>query len=49
MKLERSFIENENQGKINWDSNGGSFYSVVNKATSNGFGEYRGYKMAPGE
>ena len=49
MKLQRSFIENENEAKINWESNGNSMYSIVNKASSNGYGEYRGFKMAPGK
>jgi primary-amine oxidase len=47
MKLERSFIENEDQGKINWDANAASTYAVVNKDTPNQFGEYPGYKIYP--
>jgi primary-amine oxidase len=48
MKIERSFIENENQGKIDWAANAASMYAVVNKDAKNPYGEYRGYRIAPG-
>ena len=48
MKLEKSFIKSENEGKINWDPNGASTYTVVNKDKPNQFGEYGGYRIAPG-
>ncbi|OCL04443.1 amine oxidase catalytic domain-containing protein [Glonium stellatum] len=48
MKLEKSFLESENEGKINWDPNGVFTYTVVNKDRPNQFGEYGGYRIAPG-
>ena len=47
MKLERSFITNEDGGKINWDANWAGTYAVVNKATPNQWGEYPGFKIFP--
>lgn len=49
MKLERTFIASENEGKLNWDNNNAVAYSVVNKDKPNKYGEYRGYKIMPGE
>ncbi|KAI6415885.1 hypothetical protein MCOR20_001258 [Pyricularia oryzae] len=47
MKAERSFITNEDQGKINWAPNAAASYSVVNRDKPNEFGEYPGYKIYP--
>ncbi|KAI5810568.1 copper amine oxidase [Pyronema omphalodes] len=47
MKLERSLVENEDDGKINWPSNGASIYSIVNLDKPNKYGEYPGYRIAP--
>ena len=49
MKVERDFIANENDAKINWDYNAATTYTVVNKDEKNQFGEYRGYTVTPGK
>ncbi|KAF7557226.1 hypothetical protein G7Z17_g765 [Cylindrodendrum hubeiense] len=40
--------EIEDEGRINWAANAASMYSVVNKDSPNKYGEYRGYRLAPG-
>ncbi|KAL2216423.1 copper amine oxidase [Thermoascus aurantiacus ATCC 26904] len=47
MKLERSFITNENMSKLMWPENNGAMYTVVNKDAKNKYGEYRGYRIVP--
>lgn len=47
MKVDRSFVTNEDQGKINWAPNAAATYSVVNKDKPNDFGEYPGFKIYP--
>ena len=47
MTLQRSFIETEDDGKLNWDANNAIMYSVVNKDQVNKYGEYRSYKIFP--
>ncbi|KAL1876689.1 hypothetical protein Plec18167_005097 [Paecilomyces lecythidis] len=47
MKLERSFVESEDESKLMWPANGGAMYSVVNKDSKNKYGEYRGYRIMP--
>ena len=47
MKADRSYITNENDGKINWAANGAAAYSVVNKDKPNEFGEYPGFRIYP--
>lgn len=44
MKLERSFIETEDDGRLNWDFNGQTQVIVVNQDEKNQYGEYRGYR-----
>lgn len=44
MKLERSFIETEDDGRFNWDFNGQTQVLVVNQNETNKYGEYRGYR-----
>lgn len=44
MKLERSFIETEDDGSFNWDFNGQTQVIVVNQNETNKYGEYRGYR-----
>lgn len=44
MKLERSFIETEDDGRFNWDFNGQTQVLVVNQNETNQYGEYRGYR-----
>ena len=48
MMFKKEYIENEDQGKINWAPNMASFYSVVNKDDLNPYGEARGYRIMPG-
>ena len=47
MKVNRSFIENESAGKINWSPNAAATYSVVNKDHPNQYGEFPGYRLWP--
>jgi primary-amine oxidase len=47
MKVERAFISNEDQGKINWAPNAATTFAVVNKDTPNQWGEYPGYRIYP--
>jgi primary-amine oxidase len=47
MKAERSFVTNEDDGKINWSPNAAAAYSVVNQDEPNEFGEFPGFKIAP--
>lgn len=48
MKLEKGYVENESEGKINWPSNASKMYFVVNKDKLNPYGEERGYRIMPG-
>lgn len=47
MKVERSFIANEDQGRIDWAPNSAASYAVVNRDTPNQYGEYPGFKVYP--
>lgn len=47
MKIKRSFVGNEDEAKLNWGANSATSYVVVNKDSTNEFGEYRGYKISP--
>ncbi|KAH7309874.1 copper amine oxidase [Stachybotrys elegans] len=47
MKVERSFVTNEDQGKINWAPNAAAAYSVVNKDKPNCNGEFPGFRIYP--
>lgn len=47
MKAVKSFVENEDEGKINWSPNGGTMYAVVNKDKKNIYGELPGYRLVP--
>ncbi|PKK54618.1 hypothetical protein CI102_891 [Trichoderma harzianum] len=47
MKVQKSFIQNENETKINWAPNGAATYAIVNKEARNTLGEYPGYKFSP--
>lgn len=49
MKAKKSFITNEDDAKINWDTNSHSIYAVVNKDSPNQFGESPGYRIHPGK
>lgn len=48
MKLKRSSIESEDDGKLNWPKNGAEMYVIMNKDVKNKYGEYPGYKIFPG-
>lgn len=47
MKLERSFVENEDQARLDWKYNGQQQVFVVNKDEVNRNGEYRAYRVLP--
>ncbi|KAH7144289.1 copper amine oxidase [Dactylonectria estremocensis] len=47
MKLNRSYIENENEGQFNWGANSYKQIFVVNQDESNKYGEHRGYRILP--
>ncbi|EKG10001.1 Copper amine oxidase [Macrophomina phaseolina MS6] len=50
MRLERSFITNEDQGRWNWDdSTAQKQLVVVNQDAINAYGEMRGYQLVPGQ
>lgn len=49
MKVVKSYVENEDEGKINWFFNGGVMYVVVNKDKKNKYGEYFGYRIVLGQ
>lgn len=48
MKLSKTFITSENDSTLNWAPNNAAMYTVVNKDSKNKFGEYRGWRVAPG-
>ena len=48
MKTERSVLKTEDDAKLNWAPNGANIYTVVNKDTPNVWGEFPGYRIAPG-
>lgn len=47
MKLERSFLENEDSARFNWGPDEAKQVIVVNKDQPNEFGEYPGYRIMP--
>ena len=49
MKLTRSFVETEDDGKIFYTGNGRTQYRVVNTDKPNKYGEYRGYRILPSD
>ena len=49
MKTNRSYVTNEDEGKITWAKNGAAAYAVVNKDAINEFGEAPGYAISPSE
>ena len=44
MKLERQFIQNEDESKLNWVPNGAGLYIIENADEPNKFGENRGWR-----
>jgi primary-amine oxidase len=49
MKAKKTFIETEDDGKMNWSNNAGSIIAVVNKDQQNKYGEYPGWRIVPSE
>ncbi|KAK7963812.1 membrane primary amine oxidase [Apiospora saccharicola] len=47
MKAKKSFITNEDDAKINFETNSPSIYAVVNKDKLNQFGEAPGFRIHP--
>ncbi|KAM0749530.1 copper amine oxidase [Meredithblackwellia eburnea MCA 4105] len=47
MKLVRSEITNEDEGKLDWSENAQTMVVVVNKNETNPYGEPRGYRLMP--
>ncbi|KAF5658677.1 peroxisomal amine oxidase [Fusarium heterosporum] len=47
MKVNRSYVTSEDDGKITWAKNGAASYAVVNKDKLNKFGEAPGYHIFP--
>ncbi|KAH8701543.1 copper amine oxidase [Talaromyces proteolyticus] len=47
MMLERSFLENEDSSRFNWDPNSATQVLVVNTNKKTKFGEFPGYRIAP--
>lgn len=45
----RTFVENENDGKVNWPTNSAGMFVAVNTSEPNPYGEYPGYRILPGE
>ncbi|KAI8241344.1 hypothetical protein K4K57_000053 [Colletotrichum sp. SAR 10_99] len=47
MKVEREFIENEDQGRFDWSYNNQDQLFVLNQEVKNRHGEYRAYRILP--
>jgi primary-amine oxidase len=47
MKVEKAYLENEDDSKIDYTHNGQTMYIVVNKDSVNKYGEERGYRISP--
>jgi primary-amine oxidase len=47
MKLQPTEITNEDNGKLDWNTNEATQFVIVNKDTKNAYGEYRGYRLRP--
>ncbi|KAK3989769.1 putative copper amine oxidase [Cladorrhinum sp. PSN332] len=47
MAVERSFLENEDQGRFNWAPNSATQVLVINEEEKNKYGEFRGYRVLP--
>ena len=48
MVLEKSTIQNESNGAIDWPANGAIMYMISNNQSRNTHGESRGYRILPG-
>ncbi|KAE8257918.1 hypothetical protein A4X13_0g2025 [Tilletia indica] len=49
MKLDKTWILNEDEGKLEWPGNGQTQYLVLNKDQTNPYGEHPGYRIMPGQ
>ncbi|KAL1637202.1 hypothetical protein SLS56_000861 [Neofusicoccum ribis] len=47
MKLARSMVASEDDGKLMWPANGATEYTVANLNATNAYGEPRGYRIMP--
>lgn len=47
MKLRRSTIETEDEGKLGWAANGATQFTIVNLDEKNAYGEHRGHRLLP--
>ncbi|KAK0611016.1 membrane copper amine oxidase [Immersiella caudata] len=47
MKIDRKFIESEDEGQFNWGANSATQVIIVNENATNKYGEYRGYRVLP--
>lgn len=47
MKVEKTYLESEDDSKIDYTHNGQTMYVVVNKDSVNKFGEERGHRISP--
>ncbi|KAI9167809.1 Membrane primary amine oxidase [Paramyrothecium foliicola] len=47
MKIQKSWVNNEDESKLKWAPNSASSYVIVNKDKPNPYGEYPGYKISP--
>jgi primary-amine oxidase len=47
MKVQRRFVESEDEGRFNWDGNAVTQVLVVNENATNDYGELRGYRVLP--
>lgn len=49
MKLDKKYLESEDDSKIDYGANAQTMFVVVNKDSVNKFGEERGYRISPSE
>lgn len=47
MMLQRSFVDNEDQSRLNWEPNDVRQVQIVNQDAPNRYGELRGYQIVP--
>ncbi|KAK0556719.1 hypothetical protein OC844_005771 [Tilletia horrida] len=48
MKLDKSWVLNEDEGRLQWPYNGQTQYLILNKDQTNKYGEHPGYRIMPG-
>jgi primary-amine oxidase len=47
MKLEKTYIDSEDNSRLFWGANAATQYSIINKDAIKKYGEYRGYRISP--